>query len=164
MESNKKALAIISFVTVMITLLVAIISDVVIFSEALGIFLGGTIISVIAFIILFVAMIVSFILIFGVYLVKEHGFWPLTLSFNLFKDILKDIQITPAQIATFRGWRIAFLVICVITMIIAIVALHKDEMISKKVPLKGMSVCALILSILGILTAISLLVITSQIV
>ena len=163
MESNKKACSIIAFVTVMLTLLAAIISDIAIFHEAIATFFGGILISIGAFVVLFFAMIASFILVFGVYLVKEYGFWPLDLSVKLFKEILGSIEINSQQVATFRGWRIAFLILCIFALIMAIIALHKDEMISKKVPLKGMSVVALIFAILGIIAAIGGIAISSAI-
>ena len=163
MESNKKACSIIAFVTVMVTLLVAIIVDIAIFAKVIATFFIGIFVSVCAFIFLFILMIVSFIFIFGFYLAEQYGFWPLNLSFQFFKEILADIKIEPSQIATFRGWRIAFLIICVFALVMAIIALHKDEMINEKVPLKGMSVVALIFAILGILAGLSMIAITSMI-
>ena len=163
MESNKKALAIISFTVVMVTLAAAIISDIAIFMDAILMFIGGIIFSAIAFVILFVAMLVSFILIFGVYLAEQYGFWPLTLSFQFFKEILSDINITSEQISVFRGLRIAFLVICIITLIISIIARVKDPMIHEEIPLKGLSKAATVLSILGIVVAIGAIAISSAI-
>ena len=163
MESHKKALSITSFIIVMVCLLTAIISDIAIFSNVLLTILGGIIISVIVFVFLVAAFVVSFILIFGFYLVGEYGFWPLNLSFSLFKEILNDIQITADQIATFRVFRIIFLVLCIIALILSIIALHKDEMIPGKVPLKGMSRVAMIFAIMGIVVAAGMLAVTSMI-
>ena len=163
MKDYRKILAIIAFVLVMVTLVVAIISDIAIFAETIMTFVFGTLFAVLAFVVLVVAMLASCILIFGVYLLSEHGFWPLDLSIKLYKEILDSIHITEQQVIAFRGFRIAFLIICVITFIMAIIALHKDELISPKVPLKGMSIVALILSILGILTAAGSIAVTSAI-
>ena len=163
MESNKKACSIIAFVTVMLTLLAAIIVDFAVFSQVILTFIGGIFISAIAFVVLFILMIFSFVLVFGFYLAEQYGFWPLTLSIQFFKEILADIKITPEQVAIFRGWRIAFLILCIFALIMAIIALHKDEMISKKVPLKGMSVVAMIFAIMGIVTALGMIAITSMI-
>lgn len=163
MESNKKACSIIAFVIVMVSLLTAIISDIVIFRDAILTFFGGILLSIGGFIIMFVAMIVTCILIFGVYLFQQYGFWPVQLSANLFKEVMGSIKITNEQIAIFRGWRYGLLILCIAALILAIMALHKDEMISKKVPLKGMSVVALIFAILGILTALSAIAISSAI-
>ena len=158
----KRILAIISFSLVMGSLLIALITDVAIFSDVLKTFIGGIIISCIAFIFLFVFMIASIIFIFGIFLLKEYGFWPLTLSLQLFREILNDIQITQEQLASFRGLRVVFLIVCIVAFILAIVAKHKDEP-NEKVPLKPMSVIALIFSIFGILVAISMLSLTALI-
>ena len=163
MESNKKACSIIAFVVVMLSLLTAIISDFVIFREAILAFFGGIIISIGAFIIFFAAMIVSCILIFGVYLLQQYGFWPIDLSVKFFKEVMGSIEITNQQIETFRGWRIVLLILCIFALVMAIIALHKDEIIKKKVPLKGMSVIALIFAILGIAAAIGAIAISSAI-
>ena len=163
MESNKKACSIIAFVVVMVTLLAAIITDIAIFSQIILTFLAGIFLSAVAFCVLFVFMIISFVLVFGFYLIGEYGFWPLTWSFELFKMVLSDIKITPEQVAIFRGWRIAFLILCIFALIMAIIALHKDEMISKKVPLKGMSVVALVFAIMGIIVALGMIAIASMI-
>ena len=72
MESNKKACSIIAFVTVMVTLLLAIIVDFAIFAQVILTFIGGIFISVIAFVVLFMLMIVSFVFIFGFYLAEEY--------------------------------------------------------------------------------------------
>lgn len=163
MKDYRKVLAIIAFTLVLVTLVVAIISDIAIFAETIMTFVFGTLFSVFAFFFLVIAMLASCILVFGIYLLKEHGFWPLDLTIKLYKEILDSIHLTEQQVITFRGFRIAFLIICVITFIMAIVALHKDELISPKVPLKGLSIVALILSILGIITAIGSIAITSAI-
>ena len=163
MESNKKACSIIAFVTVMVTLSSAIIIDVTIFSKVIMTFLAGIFLSAVAFCVLFILMIMSFMLAFGFYLIGEYGFWPLTWSFELFKMVLNDIEITPEQISLFRGFRIGFLILCIFSLIMASIALKKDEMISKKVPLKGMSIVALIFSIMGIVVGVGVLTITSLI-
>lgn len=162
MESNKKLLAIISFVLVIVCLLTAIISDFVIFSNVITTILGGIIISVIAFVIMLIGFVASIILIFGVYLIKSYGFWPIKAAFSLFKEILNDIEITASQVEAFKTVRIIIIVICLIAMIIAIVAMHKDEMIPGKVPLKGMSKTAMILAIIGIVIGLGMFLIVSM--
>lgn len=161
MESNKKLLSIISFSLVAICLLTAIITDIVIFSDVLKTFLGAIIISVIAFVFMMVGFIVSIVLIFGVYIIQEHGFWPLHLAFSLFKEILQDIQISPSQIETFRTFRFIFIAVCVVALILAIIAMHKDEMIPGPVPLRGLSKFTMVLAIMGIVVALGMLVVTS---
>ena len=147
----------------MLSLLTAIISDVVIFREFIGAFFGGIIISIGAFIVFIAAMVVSCMLVFGVYLLQEYGFWPVDLSVKLFKEIIGSVEITNQQIEVFRGWRIALLILCIVALILASIALHKDEMVNKKVPLKGMSIVAMIFAILGIAVAIGAIAVSSAI-
>ena len=156
----KRILAIISFSLVMVALLVAIITDIAVFSDVLKTFIGGIIISCIAFIVLIIFMLASIIMIFGIFLLKEYGFWPLNLSIQLFREILADIEIAPEQLSTFRGLRMVLLVICVIAFILAIIASSKGSN-KEKPPLKPMSTIAIIFSILGFLVAVSMLFLTS---
>ena len=158
----KRILAIISFSLVMVALLVAIITDVAIFSDVLKTFVGGIIISCLAFIVLIIFMFASIIMIFGIFLLKEYGFWPLNLSIQLFREILADIEIAPEQLSTFRGLRVVFLIICIIAFILAVIASSKGKE-KEKVPLKPMSTIAIIFSILGFLVAVSMLFLTSMI-
>ena len=163
MESNKKACSIIAFVTVMLTLLATIIVDVAVFSNVIMMVLAALFLSAVVFVFLFIMLILSLLLIFGFSTLEQYGFWPLTWSFEVFKFAINEIEITSQQIAIFRGWRIAFLILCIFALIMAIIALHKDEMISKKVPLKGMSIVALIFAILGIVVASGMIAIASMI-
>lgn len=156
----QKALSIISFILMIVALLTAVITDFVLFKDAIFTFIGAIVISIIIFIFLIFAMLVSFILIFGVFLVKENGFWPLSVTLGVFKDILNDITITSEQVSSFITIRIILLIICIITLVMSIIAKHKVKD-QTKVPLKGMSVVTFIFSILGILSAASLLIIAS---
>ena len=148
----------------MLTLATAIISDIVVFKDAILQFIGGIIATVFIFIIMIIAMIASIILIFGFFLLKENGFWPLQIALGAFRDILNDIEITSQQISTFKTLRIIFLIICIITLVLSIIAKHrKKEQKKKDIPLRGMSVTTFVFSILGIVTALSLLAIASAI-
>ena len=146
----------------MVALLVAIITDIAVFSDVLKTFIGGIIISCIAFIVLIIFMLASIIMIFGIFLLKEYGFWPLNLSIQLFREILADIEIAPEQLSTFRGLRVVFLIICVVAFILAIIASSKGSN-KEKPPLKPMSTIAIIFSVLGFLVAVSMLFLTSLI-
>ena len=160
---TKKGLAIASFIIVLVCFLAAIISDIAVFSNVILTFIGGIIISGIVFVFLCVMMIASFILIFGIFLVKEYGFWPLHVSIGLFKEILGGIEVTGEQVMVFTTIRIAILVLLVVALILAGIAKHKTEEVPK-VPLRGMSVTATVFSIMGIVAAVSLLVLTSFVV
>ena len=156
----QKVLSIISFILVLIALLTAFITDFVLFKDAILTFIGGIIASVFIFVIMIFAMIVSIIMIFGIFLIENYGFWPLSVTLDAFRDILNDIVITQEQVSTFVAIRIILTVICVSTLIMSVVAKHKVEG-QKKVPLKGMSIVTFVFSILGILSAFSLITIAS---
>ena len=128
----KKVLSIISFVLVLLALFAALITDFVLFKDAILAFIGGVIASIFIFVVLLVAMVASIIFIFGIFLIEEYGFWPLTLTIEAFKDILNDIVITSDQISTFKGLRFVFLTICIITLIMSAGAKHKEG--KEKVP------------------------------
>ncbi len=165
MENNKKALAIIAFTIVMLTLLVAVISDVAIFANAIISFIIAIIVGAIVFMVALMLMIISFCFIFGFYLIDQYGFWPLTWSTQFFNEVMADGTISSGQVQAFIGFRIAFLVICIITIVLAIMALHKDPMVkNEKIPLKGMSIATIVFSVLGIITAIGMLTISFAII
>ena len=156
----QKVLSIISFILVLLALLTAFITDFVLFKDAILTFIGGIIASVFIFVIMLFAMIVSIIMIFGIFLLENYGFWPLSVTLDAFRDILNDIVITQEQVSTFVAIRIILTVICVSTLIMSVVAKHKVEG-QKKVPLKGMSIVAFVFSILGLISALSLITIAS---
>ena len=158
----QKVLSIISFILVLLALLTAFITDIVLFKDAILTFIGGIIASVFIFVIMIFAMIVSIIMIFGIFLLENYGFWPLSVTLDAFRDILNDIVITQEQVSTFISIRVVLLTICISTLIMSIIAKHKEED-QKKVPLKGMSIVTFVFSILGILSTASLLIIAFSI-
>ena len=163
MVSSKvqKAFAITSFSLVMTSLLVAIITDFAIFSEAILTFVAAIILSGIAFVVLFIAMIVTIIFIFGVVLLQQYGFWPLNLSVQFFKEIIGSATISYSQLTAFLGVRIAILVLCIIGVVLASIAKHRNKESKDKPPLKGLSVVATIFGIIGIVVAIGMILITA---
>ena len=84
----------IAFGLVWFSILLAIIMDLLALKDVILTFIGAIIISAAALVIMFVAFIISIIFVFGFYLLKEHGFWPVKVALNLFKDVLGDIHIT----------------------------------------------------------------------
>ena len=86
-----KVLALVSFCTVFGLILVSVITDLVIFKDFILNFIGGMIITGVVFIILFIGFVLSILLVFGVGIVKDSGFWPLSISISLSKEILDDV-------------------------------------------------------------------------
>lgn len=167
-HSLSHTLAIISLLLAIFAIILAIIFDITSFAEVVAQFIAALILPIIAFVVLIMAMIVSFVLIFGIYLVKEYGFWPLTLSIDFFKEILADIKITPDQIDTFRGLRVVLIVICIAIIVLGIIAksLAKNDPENGVVPrvvrsTKGMAKASIILGILGVIVSLAALVIIS---
>lgn len=158
----KKGLSIAAFVIVMLALVIAVITDIAIFSNVIKTFLAAIILSSVLFVFLVAAFLVSFILIFGFYLVKEHGFWPLNVSMNTFKEILSEIEITASQLASFKGVRIGLLIACGIALIIAIVA-KSIRLEDGKKPLNGMATTAMVFAILGLAVGAAMLALTNAI-
>lgn len=150
-----KVLALVSFCTVFGLILVSIITDLVIFKDFILTFIGGMIITGVVFIILFIGFVLSILLVFGVGIVKDSGFWPLSISISLSKEILDDVYMSEDQIRTFIVLRIAIIIMLISMFILAIVAniMHKrrikenDPNIRK---IKPFTVVAIVYSILAI--------------
>jgi len=150
-----KVLALVSFCTVFGLILVSVITDLVIFKDFILTFIGGMIITGVVFIILFIGFVLSILLVFGVGIVKDSGFWPLSISISLSKEILDDVYMGEDQIRTFIVLRIAIIIMLISMFILAIVAniMHKrrikenDPNIRK---IKPFTVVAIVYSILAV--------------
>ena len=157
----KRVLVIISFIIVMVALVTAIVTDIVLFKDALWTIFTAIIVSAALLVFLNILMVVSIMMVFGVIILQQNGYWPLALAKDTFYEILNEIVITPEQIQTFQTIRIVLLVVCISTFVLAIIA--KGKVDGKKPPLRGMSTVTLIFSILGILIAIGFIGITAAI-
>ena len=150
-----KVLALVSFSSVFGLIFVSIITDLVIFKDFILTFIGGMIITGVVFIILFIGFVLSILLVFGVGIVKDSGFWPLSISISLSKEILDDVYMSEDQIRTFIVLRIAIIIMLISMFILAIVAniMHKrrikenDPNIRK---IKPFTVVAIVYSILAV--------------
>nr|MCR5514543.1 hypothetical protein [Bacilli bacterium] len=85
-KSESRLLSNICLISVFALIVVAVVFDLIIFSNVVLQFVAALIVPCIAFVILFVVMMASFFLVFGIFLVKQYGFWPLTLSVQLFHE------------------------------------------------------------------------------
>ena len=167
-KTPAKLLGTIALTVAILSIPLAFLLDVIAFKDVILQFIAALIFPCIAFVFFCVLFIASIILIFGIYLIKEYGFWPLTLSWQFFKEILGDIKVTQAEVDTFRGFRILLLIICFSVLIVAIIAnilakKDKEAGLSKVYrSAKGTSKAATILAILGILVSVAALVLTSN--
>ena len=159
-----KVLALVSFCTVFGLIFVSIITDLVIFKDFILTFIGGMIITGVIFIIFFIGFVLSIFLVFGIGIVKDSGFWPLSLSISLSKEILDDVYMSEDQIRTFIVLRIAIIIMLISMFILAIVAniMHKrrikenDPNIRK---IKPFTVVAIVYSILAIVIGFGMILI-----
>lgn len=159
-----KVLALVSFCTVFGLILVSIITDLVIFKDYILAFIGGIIITGFLFFIFFIGFVLSILLVFGIGIVNDAGFWPLSLSISIFKDILGDVYISDAQITTFISLRIAIIIMLISMFILAIVAnkMHKRRIIEKDSnirKIKPFTVVAILFSILAIVIGLGMILI-----
>ena len=158
-EKKQKVLAIVGFSIVMACLLIAIVSDIVIFAEAIIMFIAAIFASCFIFLVCLILMIISIIFIFGLFIIDSEGFWPLTTATNTYYEIIADSQLTSTQIGIFIGIRIALLLLCIAGLVLVIIASKKENKTDKP-PLKPMRILTIIFAIFGILAAAGLLVIT----
>lgn len=155
-----KIIAIIVFSLIMSLLVAAILSDVLIFTEQIGAFIEGIIGASVTFILGCILMVASFALIFGLFIVKNEGFWPGKWASDVYHDAINKSPFTEGQINTLVALRIVFLVLCVIGITLSIIALSLAKSAQKKNPdikqklTKPFSIISLIFSILGFLAAL----------
>ena len=147
----------------------AAIFDLIAFKDTILTFIAGIVVSAAAFVVLCVLFLISFILIFGFYLVQKEGFWPLPLSIEFFKEVMGEVKVTAEQIAMFRTFRIVLIVLCIATLIVAIVGkvmTKKDikaGLVKRLKSVDGYATAAIVLTIIGALVSMATIAITSAI-
>ena len=162
-------IALIAFIMCFISLALALIFDVASFSQVILKLLAAIIVPIILFFLLFILFLASFVLIFGFFLVKEYGFWPLTLSIQIFKEIIGEIVFKPNDIDKFINMRIILIVLCSLILISAIVSkvLHKVDVkklnIKPNIKSKKFSTAAIVLSSIGLMISIGAILIFKNI-
>ena len=158
-------IALIAFIMCFISLALALIFDVAAFSQVILKLLAAIIVPIILFFLLFILFLASFVLIFGFFLVKEYGFWPLTLSIQIFKEIIGEIVFKPNDIDKFVNMRIILIILYSLILISAIVSkiLHNVDVkklnIKLNIKKKKLSTAAIVLSTIGLMTSIGAILI-----
>ena len=163
MKKEIKILAIVCFSLIMAALVTAIVSDAIIVGQSILGFILALLVATVAFIVAIFLMIVSCMLIFGVYLLNTEGFWPVEWAKSAYNDVMKDYQITNAQIDTLITIRIILLVICIAVFIASIIVVRhvkkikkQDKTINRK-PTSGFGTASLVLSILGVIACLGVM-------
>ena len=166
-KSVSKITAGISLGLMILTILLALLFDFLAFKDAILTFVAAIVLSAAAFVLFTIFFVVSFVLIFGFYLVNEHGFWPLSLSISFFKEVIGDIVITAEQVAQFRIYRIIIIVLCCASIALSIVSkvyYNKDKSAGLIKPFgatKGIYQTALVMAIIGIVVSIGMMIVSS---
>lgn len=158
-KQTSKILAWIAFGLSIFSIILAGVFDFLAFKEAIMSLIGAIFATAVVFIVLIMAFLVSLVLIFGIIILQDKGFWPLKAMETVFKEIMGSVEFAPSQIATFKIYRIVLIALCVVIFVLSIIALVKHKLEQKKYPLeksnsaKVLSIIALILSIFGILAS-----------
>ena len=166
---TSRILAIVAFTMTFVLMLLALVTDVIILNQAILEFIGTIIAGLFIFLALCIGFVVSIILIFGIVLIKEHGFWPLTLTLKTVKESILKIKIEPSQLEAFKTTRIIIIVLLVAIVIIASIAkrmnkaIVKEGFYEKTGLVRSFSAIAKIFSIVGILFGIGLFFIIGSI-
>jgi len=162
MNKVTKTLASICFYLILAALVSAIISDVIILNQQLLGFIFAIIASVVVFFFAILLMVVSIILIFGIYVLGNNGFWPLSWASNTFSSIMNDYQVTQGQLDDLFVIRIVLLVVCITAFVIAVITKIRIKKEKKKDPAikaehyKGFATAGMVLSLLGTLASIGI--------
>lgn len=166
-KSESRLISNLCVASIVILILAAVVFDLIVFAEVILKFVAALILPCIAFVIFFVAMIASCMFIFGIYLLEEYGFWPLTLSIQFFDEIMGDITFTTSQLESFRAFRIVLIVLCVAVFVMAIVGKSlakndkKNENYMAYHSSNGKCNASMVFAILGILISVAAIAITS---
>ena len=175
MNKTAKVLAIVAMASAFAAIILAIIFDVISFREVILQFVASLILPILCFVVLFIAMIASIIFIFGIYLLKDYGFWPLTLSIDFFKQLLSELKVSEQAVQTFIGFRFVLIFICLCIIALAIVSkvlLRKqiEEPVEgvkkprrKKSGARAMANVGIIFGILGLVVSLSAVALVAQI-
>ena len=163
MKKEIKILAIICFSLIIAALVTALVSDAIIVGQSILGFILALLVATVTFIVGVFLMVVSCMLIFGIYLLNTEGFWPVEWAKGAYNDVMKDYQITNAQIDTLITIRIILLVICVAVFITSFIVVRhvkktkkQDKTINRK-PTSGFGTASLVLSTLGIVACLGVM-------
>lgn len=159
----------IAFGLVWFSIVLAIIFDIIALKDVILTFIAAIVVTAAAIVLTLGAFLVSMMLVFGFYLLEEKGFWPLTVSMNVFDEIIHDIHLTVQAAKLFMAFRIVLLVLCVAIIVLAIIGkvyLKKERaqgLVKVKDNTKALSTTALTMAIIGLIVSASSLLIVSAI-
>ena len=150
-----KTLAITSLSIAIFMIFLSGLFDFLAFKDAILTFVAGLVVTAIATVLILMAFLASLVLIFGIVILKNNGFWPINVIKNVFTDIMGSVEILPEQLASFRIYRIILLVLFVGNIVlasIAIVKFKKEKALKLVKPFdntKSMAITALVFACIG---------------
>ncbi len=166
-KKNKilKTISIVCICTICALIIIALVTDVILVGKQFGTFIIGCVFCGVVLAFLTVVSIFLCALVVGIYLFKQDGFWPLKVSTDMFKSVLKELTFDAQTITTFTIIRIILISICVIVAITSIVVLilnkrKKGEILTKEMrSISTVATTALVLAIIGALVSLALMLI-----
>ena len=162
-----RTMAIAALTSVLVLIPLTLVLDFIAMHDAILQFIGGLFVSVIITVVLLMAFLVSLVLIFGIIILQNQGFWPLKAAISVFKQILGSITVEEKAIQLFTIFRGIVIVLCIVILIIAIISISKVK--AENVELKtkemnsalSMAKAAEVLSIIGlVLSAVMILLVS----
>ena len=166
-KSVSRTLAITSLSIAIFMIFLSGLFDFLAFKDAILTFIAGLLVTAAATVIIFMAFIASLVLIFGIIILQNNGFWPINAIKNVFIEIMGSVEILPEQLAAFRIYRIILLVLFVGNIILASIAVvkYKKEKALKLVKpfdnTKPMAITALVFACIGAAISIASIFLTS---
>ena len=118
-----KIIAIVVFSLTFAALFGAVISDIIILAQTIIAFITACILSALTFVFALILCFLSIVLVFGVFILDNYGFWPATWAKNIFHDIMNEHMLTSTQIEALKIIRIILIIVCFICLAGAIVGL-----------------------------------------
>lgn len=162
-----RTLAIIALTVILVMIPLTLVLDFIAMHDTILQFIGGLFAAVVLTVFLMLAFLVSLVLIFGIIILQNRGFWPLNAALNVFKQIMGSITVEEKAIQLFIIFRAIVIVVCIVVLIIALIA--KSKVKAENVELKtkemnsalSISKAATALSIIGlVLSAVMILLVS----
>ena len=156
MKKGTVVLASITFSLILAALTTALVTDGVIVGEHIYGFALSMFVSAVVFIMGIILMVVSIMMIFGIIILNNNGFWPYQWSVNTFNEMMKDYPVTQDQIKSLLIVRIVLLIVCLAVLIMACIVTaqikkaRKADPSCRTKPARGFAIVSRILSITGL--------------
>lgn len=159
-------IAIVVFSLTFAGLLGAVISDIVILANNIILFVSACLAGAITFVFALIVCFLTIVLIFGIFLLDNYGFWPAQWAGTVFRGILQEAAITHQQVQTLIIIRIILIVVCALSFVGAIVSLSLRKVAKNKgsvTPkiIKPFAILTIVFSVLGLIVGAGAIVLFS---